>query len=136
MIAIGISISIPGSAFLFLIRAHAVYHDERVIRWIFYFLWLGVFVASFLNPFAVRGVHLGTTQYCIDAAVRPYGSAGLIAQAIFDTLVFLAVSWKLTCDEISEGKTLRAKLRIFFGGKTSISALRTALLQSGQLYFL
>lgn len=75
MIAIGMSISILATAVLFLIRAHAVYHDEYVIRWLFYFLWLGVFIASFLYPFAVRGVHLGTTR----SAVRPYGSAGLIA---------------------------------------------------------
>lgn len=136
MIAIGMSISIPATAFLFLIRAHAVYHDEYVIRWLLYFLWLGVFVASFLYPFAVRGVHLGTTRYCINAAVRPYGSAGLIAQSIFDALVLLTVSWKLTCDEIREGETLREKLRIFLGGKTSSSALRRAMLQSGQLYFL
>lgn len=136
VIGIGYSVAVPASAFLFLIRARAVFKNERAYQWAFSLLWLGVAAGCLLLPFSFRGVHLGSTRLCVDSAVQPFGTAGLIAVTTFDTLLFLAVSWRLTCDEIREGKTLREKVRMFFGQKSLSGAVSRAILQSGQLYFM
>ena len=138
ILGIGYCFAIPASALLFLIRACAVYRNEPIVRYIFSFLWLGVVSGSVLLPFSFRGTvaDIPNGHFCLDEGVRPFGTAGLIASTVFDTIIFIAVSWKLTCDEMREGRTWREKLGVFFGGKSLPGALHRAMLQSGQMYFL
>jgi len=134
VIVTGYSIAIPASSFLFLLRVRAVFKFNPAIQWLFSFLWLGVLGSALTLPFALHGAHIGPTSYCIDSGVRSFGSAGMIASTIFDSLVFLAISWKLTSDWM-QGLTVREKAGIFFGGK-ALPAFSRGLLQSGQIYYL
>lgn len=134
VIVTGYSIAIPASTFLFLLRVRAVFRTEPAIQWLFSFLWLGVLGSALTLPFALHGAHIGPTNYCIDSGVRSFGSAGMVASTIYDSLVFLAISWKLS-NNAMQGLTFREKANIFFGGK-ALPALSRGLLQSGQIYYL
>lgn len=134
VIVTGYSIAIPASSFLFLLRVRAVFGTEPVIQWLFSFLWLGVLGSALTLPFALHGAHIGPTNYCIDSGVRSFGSAGMVASTIYDSLVFLAISWKLSSNAM-QGLTFREKANIFLGGK-ALPALSRGLLQSGQIYYL
>ena len=104
------------------------------MQWIFSSLWLGVLGSALTLPFALHGAHIGPTKFCIDGNVKSYGSSGMVASTVFDTVVFLAISWKLSIDQMS-GTIFRDKVKHFFGGR-ALPTLSKGLLQSGQLYYL
>ena len=134
LIVIGYSLAIPASSFLFLLRVRAVFGSERLVQFMFSFLWLGVLGSALTLPFALHGAHIGPTEYCLDANVKAFGSAGMVASTIYDTLVFLAISWKLSTDSMT-GSTFGNKVKLFFGGR-ALPTLSRGLLQSGQVYYL
>lgn len=78
--------------------------------------------------------HIGTTQRCINTAVRGYASAPIVLNAVNDTLIFLAISFKIMSFSLV-GTTWQARTRSFVEGK-GLPGLSKALLQGGQLYYL
>ena len=107
--------------------------DKCVVA-VFSILWLGTLACAIALPFAINGAHIGPTDYCLDANVKAFGSAGMVASTIYDTLVFLAISWKLSTDSMT-GSTFGNKVKLFFGGR-ALPTLSRGLLQSGQVYYL
>ena len=71
---------------------------------------------------------------CIDSGVRSYSSAGVVAHMVYDSLVFLAITYRLL-DTASVGETVGDKIRAFFKGG-ALPALTRCLLKSGQIYYL
>lgn len=127
-------IAIPASSFLFLLRVRAVFAAEPVIQRFFSVLWLGVLGSALTFPFALHGAHIGPTKYCINTNTQSFASVGQIGATIYDSLVFLAISWRLSSDSM-EGSTPRERMGAFFGGK-ALPALSRGLLQGGQVYYL
>lgn len=85
-------------------------------------------------PFAAKGTFIPPTQHCINTEVKSYVAAAAITGTIYDTLVFLAISYTLINTNESTG-TFKGKTRMFFGGH-GMTSISRALFQGGQLYYL
>ncbi|KAJ7434706.1 hypothetical protein FB451DRAFT_1063145 [Mycena latifolia] len=125
--------AVPATASLFFFRIAAVFNANKPVVLFFLVAWIATLGSSLLVPFAVFGGHIASTPRCINTAVKPFGAAGTIANACTDTLVFVALSWRLTFNGTSPG--LSGRSQSFVRGK-GLPRLSKLLLQSGQLYYL
>ncbi|TCD63192.1 hypothetical protein EIP91_005859 [Steccherinum ochraceum] len=105
------------NSLLILFRVRAVFFDQRITA-----------------PIALDGNRLGQTDYCIDAALPDYGTSSLITAAVYDALVFTAVTIKLLSFNRSSARSRRSYVNMFFTGK-NMSKLSRILLHSGQVYY-
>ncbi|KAF8526224.1 hypothetical protein BU17DRAFT_40792 [Hysterangium stoloniferum] len=124
------AVAIPATSLLFFFRVKAVFDGKRGIVAIFALLWLVNLAGSLTVPFALSGGNIGSTKRCIPTAVKPFSSAGIIATACYDTLIFIAISWRI----IKQTATGH-KIRSFFAGD-SLPYISRELLRGGQQYYL
>jgi len=127
------ALAFPLNSLLFFFRVRAVFYKTPVIVGLFAVLWLGTLGGSLTAPFAVDGTHIGTTQNCVNSNVKSFGSAGIIATAVNDTLVFLAISTQLVMYTLADSWSSR--LKAFMKGK-GLGRVSKTLLHSGQLYYM
>jgi hypothetical protein len=127
--------ALPGTAALFFFRVRAVYDRSKVVTVIFGILWLATLGAAIALPFSVKGKHVGPTDYCLLSSVAPVTAAAAgIINTFNDTLVFLAISWRIARHNAT-GETWGEYLRSFYKGD-GLPRLSKILLQSGQAYYL
>ncbi|KAG2077122.1 hypothetical protein BDR04DRAFT_1067709 [Suillus decipiens] len=124
----------PATAALFFFRVRAVYDRSKIVTIVFGILWLGTLGAAIALPFMLKGGHIGTTDYCIQTSVSPGASAVVIINACSDTLIFLAISWRLARNNFG-GESWGTRIRSFYKGD-GLPKLSKTLLQSGQAYYL
>ena len=79
-------------------------------------------------------MHVPPTRYCAAGHVKPLIAAAAIALLINDTLVFLAITWRLSCNSYA-CPTFKHVIRVFAFGDY-LPALSKAMLQDGQAYYL
>jgi hypothetical protein len=127
-------LGVPSTSALFFFRVKAVYYRNKFIPGFFGLLLFALFGLSFLGPFALRGKHLGTTQRCIITTSERFGSVPILLNSIMDTLVFIAISFRIVSFSLV-GDTFGAHMRSFFRGD-SLPSLSRSILQGGQLYYL
>ena len=89
-------ISLGFSALLFFLRVKAIYNRNPFVVAFFFVLWLGLLVCTMLIPIGVSGDSIANTKYCEDADVPNTAYAAVTAPLVHDTLVFAAISWRLT----------------------------------------
>ena len=116
------------------LRVRAVYNHSIVVKTAFGVAWLGVLGGALTAPFSLQGVHIGTTRRCINSSVKAYGAAGLLAAAINDTLIFLAITFRLLTAHLTSD-CLRDRFRSFVRGE-GLHRMPRLLLQTGQLYYM
>lgn len=131
-ILIGIfwAIAIPSTSLLFFFRVRAVYSGYRPVIFTFVTLWLINLAGSITVPFALTAGKIDPTNFCIIKAVKSFSSAGIIATACYDTLVFFAVSWKIVTKSAMGGKA-----QLFLRGQ-NLPQVSKELLRGGQQYYL
>ncbi|KDR70732.1 hypothetical protein GALMADRAFT_127627 [Galerina marginata CBS 339.88] len=124
------------TSLLFFIRVRAIYHGNSYVAAFFFVLWLGVVAGTSTIPWAIRAAEIGPTKYCFTGANVPsYLSASGAITLAFDTLVYLAISWKLTRDRyISQHRSTGGMLSLFSG--QNLPMFSKGLLQDGQVYYL
>jgi hypothetical protein len=71
---------------------------------------------------------------CLDSGISRFAAAADIIPLINDTLVFLAISWRLSCNSY-DPYTLRSGIRFLIFGDY-LPVFSKALLQDGQAYYL
>lgn len=123
------------TSFLFLRRVQAVYARNRRVRWLFAFLWIvacGV-VSALITGTSAR--HISGTKYCSIYEVAPYVPLANLTPAIFDTIVFLAVSYKLAFQGNQESWTQKSWTSSWFSTR-GLSQLQRAIIEGGQQYYL
>ncbi|KAJ7145635.1 hypothetical protein C8R44DRAFT_836822, partial [Mycena epipterygia] len=125
--------AVPITSSLFLFRIAAVFRANRPVVIFFVIAWLATVGCSILTPFAIGGAHIASTSRCINTTLKPIVLAGTIANACNDTLVFIALSWRLSYNSTASGFAGRSRSVVHGKGLPKLS--RT-LLQSGQLYYL
>lgn len=125
--------SVPLNCLLFFLHIRAIFDSFKVMTALFAVLWLSTLGCAMTAPFSLEGIHIGTTKNCIDSDIKEFESAGLVAMAVNDTAVFLAITAKLLMHSL--GNIWIDCLKIFFSGKGMGNVLR-ALLKTGQLYYL
>jgi hypothetical protein len=135
MFAIGLSatISLPSTSALFFFRVKGVYYDNKLVQVLFGVMWLLLVASTLTIPPAIKGAHIRTTQICMMVKVEDYEAVAAFLNALFDTLVFLAVSYRIMTST-PEG-SVRTQAGTFFRGD-GLSSISRALLQGGQLYYL
>ncbi|KAJ6465733.1 hypothetical protein C8R45DRAFT_1219607 [Mycena sanguinolenta] len=121
------------TAMLFFLRVTAVWHRSKVVFVVFSILWLGVLGGGIAVPVGVRAAHIGPTLQCIDTVIPGYTDVVTIMPLIYDTAIFLAITYRILAHTIV-ADTPVARVRAFFGG-TGLSTLSQALLLSGQHFY-
>jgi len=126
-------IAIPSTSLLFFFRVRAVYSNSPYITWFFGLVWISLLGLSVCVPLSIDGGHIGPTKRCINTVVRSYGSTPIILNAIYDTLVFLTISFRIVSFTFV-GETKGAQIKSFFFGD-GLPRMSKGLLQGGQLYY-
>ncbi|KIK69457.1 hypothetical protein GYMLUDRAFT_35521 [Collybiopsis luxurians FD-317 M1] len=124
-------VGIAGSCLLFFFRARAVYQGHRYVIAFFAFLWVTVLGACIVVPFGTVSINNGPTKYCVSTNVTAYTGAAVIVPTVHDTIVFLAVSFKLTAYSFATARTFRERLL-----GTHLPAFTKAMFRDGQTYYL
>ncbi|KAJ3513401.1 hypothetical protein NLJ89_g2966 [Agrocybe chaxingu] len=133
------AVAVPTTSLLFLFRLLAIFDRNNLVRAIFGTLWLAV-VAGVLTPTqGLVGANIGPTKYCINVSVEEYVGAAAVIPLVNDTLIFLAISWKLMRNAHINAHPLRSGhgpgLRGFLSGEY-LPAFSRGLLHDGQAYYL
>ncbi|TFK41526.1 hypothetical protein BDQ12DRAFT_764936 [Crucibulum laeve] len=126
--------SIPMTSFLFFLRVRAVYNRNIYVTVIFLTLWLAVTGYCLSLVTIIKGVNIGPTDYCTDTPLETRDGGTGIGIFIHDTLVFLAISWRLFSISHVENDARRGLKVIVFG--RYLPAFSKALLHDGQVYYL
>ncbi|CAA7262416.1 unnamed protein product [Cyclocybe aegerita] len=127
------AVSVPLTSLLFLFRVLAIFHENKLVRAFFCVMWLGV-VAGVMTPTqGLIGTNIGPTKYCINVRLEAYITTAGLIPLVNDTLVFLAISWKLMRNTHMTPNPLRGNLsfRAFLRGDY-LPAFSRGLLQDGQ----
>lgn len=129
--ALGSTTTCLGS-YLFLVRARGVFFQSRKARNAFSILWLmmAIGVVS-TTPFAFLATSVEPHGLCAVSHVSPAEAVVSIAVSIFDTAVFIAISYRAVTFHGSASISIKA----FFRGLNA-GPISRALLETGQLYFL
>ena len=125
------------TSLLFLIRTGAVFNSNRWIVAFFTSLWLavlGVCLAFIVEVFNKPSPAPNTTPSCLILGTNRVLAAALIIPLINDTLVFLAITWRLFRNSYVP-YTLRSGIRILISGDY-LPVFSKVLLKDGQAYYL
>ncbi|KAG6330118.1 hypothetical protein ID866_8970 [Astraeus odoratus] len=128
-------ISSATASYLFLKRVHTVYYMNRIVKLVFSFLWLvGVGTSCAVFSGAIRDhVEIADTKHCIRVKGSSALSVAFIDPIFFDTLVYIAITWRiLTTHRREPGQSFWKAFR----RREALPRLSHALLQSGQQYYL
>jgi hypothetical protein len=127
-------ISISCTALLFFFRLRAIYNQDRIVVVGFFLLWLGVLASTILIPIGILGGYIGNTKYCVDVDVPNSAYAGIFAPLIHDTMVFLAISWRLARNSHME-MNFQEGIKVAIFGRY-LPTFTKSLLRDGQRYYL
>ncbi|KZP32802.1 hypothetical protein FIBSPDRAFT_943790 [Athelia psychrophila] len=129
------SVAIASTSFLFFLRVRAVYLQSRTITILFGALW--VVTASVSIGFGALAVH-GTkrvphTAHCT-TTIAKYHFIPVTMTFVHDTMVFLAISYRLAAGAVTAGYWRSRVLSIVTG--KGLFSLSRSLMKGGQLYYL
>lgn len=130
-------IALPSTALLFYFRVCAMYDNNRTVSALFFVMWLGVVGGCVPSTIGVSGARIGPTEYCISTTLKQYVAAGTIMSLIYDSAIFIAISWRLMRLNLADDMDFSFKdamKAIIFGKK--LSKFSKVLLQDGQAYYL
>jgi len=127
-------VAVSFTSLLFFFRVRAIFDNNKYVVAFFAFMWLFVLAGCLTVTQGVTGAHIGPTNYCINASLQDYVQAAAIIPLVNDTLVFLAISWRLVLNSHLDN-TLKDGARMLFFG-VHMPAFSRSLLQDGQVYYL
>lgn len=130
------AITTPTTAFLFLVRLNAIYLDNRTAVTFFSLCWvalLGCYVYdSILATIHIR--YIPSANMCGLTLDGPSDASSFLSIASFDTIVYVAISWRLAAGSWTAG-SWSGHLKSFISGSGLYRFSRT-LLRDGQMYYL
>ncbi|KZP34392.1 hypothetical protein FIBSPDRAFT_1035445 [Athelia psychrophila] len=137
MLAACVVASISFTSFLFFLRVRAVYLQSKYVTALFSALWLVIVSLNILLVTMVSAENspsptVGGYSGCIGTGTQSV-SLPLASILVNDTLVFLAISYRLTANAVTDGGR-RFRLLTLFKGK-GLYSLSQSLLRTGQLYY-
>ncbi|KAF5356380.1 hypothetical protein D9758_009538 [Tetrapyrgos nigripes] len=139
-------LAMASTALLFFFRVSALYHNHPYIRAIFFSFWIiTVGLTSVANLLFINVETLslpGMQTQCVPLKFqRIFALIPAFAMLLHDTLVFLAISFKLHRNAHLEESSsnacgLESRTRAFFFPGKKLPAFSRALLKDGQVYYL
>ncbi|KAF7373748.1 hypothetical protein MSAN_00586300 [Mycena sanguinolenta] len=128
------AITVPANCLLFFLRARAIFNRNRYLVLFFLVVWLSVLGTAAVLPSGVFASNIGPTPYCLTTSAKSYAGGIGITPLIHDTIVFLAISWRLF-ENSHVGHGLTENIRAFWTGEY-LPRFSKAILKDGQLYYL
>ncbi len=120
---------------LFFFRLRAIYKRNGIVVGCFFVLCCGVLACTILLPVGMSGAAVTQTYYCMDGDISAYSYAAIIAPWVYDTLVFIAISWRLMQNASIKSGNIKENLQVITYGKY-LPTLSKSLLLDGQRYYL
>ncbi|EKM78885.1 hypothetical protein AGABI1DRAFT_129159 [Agaricus bisporus var. burnettii JB137-S8] len=148
------ALAIGCSSFLFLRRVQAVYADHKYVQWFFSVLWLVCFACEVFILIEISPSNIPGTNRFQDTGAKPTFTISIYGVVVFDTCVFLAISYKLAKTFVGQRRVINAgrgedgsdiatpaTMTTWAWWSTAISGkalprLSRAILQGGQQYYL
>jgi hypothetical protein len=127
-------IAIPATSLLFFFRVKAVFDRNQLVVAFFAFMWLATLAGCLTVTQGVTGINIGPTKYCLNFDLKDYVAAAAIIPLINDTLVFLAISWRLMTNTHVDYDIRSGVKTLMFG--EYLPAFSKTLFQDGQAYYL
>ena len=127
------------TSLLFFFRTRAIYDRNPWVTALFAGLWLAVLggclavIVDIFEPIPLDSAS-NTIAICYYSGANPFVAAVTIIPLINDTLVFLAISWRLSCNSY-DPYTLKSGIRYLIFGDC-LPIFSKALLRDGQAYYL
>ncbi|KAJ7803191.1 hypothetical protein B0H14DRAFT_2889545 [Mycena olivaceomarginata] len=134
LVEVCFAIAVPSTSLLFFLRARAIFDKNTYLVLFFFLVWLSVLGSAATVPTAIIAINIGPTPFCINAGVRPYAGAAGITPLVNDTIIFLAISWRLFRNSYAD-ISLRGNIKTFITGEY-LPQFSRALLKDGQMYYL
>ncbi|KAJ6465767.1 hypothetical protein C8R45DRAFT_1173402 [Mycena sanguinolenta] len=131
---ISYAIAVPANCFLFFLRARAIFNRDRYLVLFLFVVWLSVLGTAAAIPSGVFASNIGPTPYCLTTSAKSYAGGLGITPVIHDTIVFLAISWRLFENSHVE-QDFTENLRVFWTGE-HLPRFSKAVLKDGQMYYL
>ncbi|KAJ7904188.1 hypothetical protein B0H13DRAFT_2274657 [Mycena leptocephala] len=125
-------LSCGATGLLFFFRVRAVYGGQHLITRFFGILWLCVMGAATLIPIGIDTTKIQSS--CIPSRFHSYVSTPGIVITVYDTSVFLAISYGLLSDSYTD-YTFGEMMRALFRG-AGLRNLSLALFKGGQKYYM
>ncbi|KAF7333109.1 hypothetical protein MVEN_02376300 [Mycena venus] len=88
-------IVVPSTSLLFFYRVRAIYAGSQTTTILFGLLWLAELAACTTVVFGTAATDIGPTRYCLFSQLAPYTGAASITPTVFDTAIFVAISYRL-----------------------------------------
>ncbi|KAK7682604.1 hypothetical protein QCA50_014404 [Cerrena zonata] len=129
------SLAFPINSLLFFLRVRGVFFESRRLVIAFFALWL-LLVGAFVQPLVLVITNMISSKFLCVVNVRPFGTFGFLSVAVFDTLIFLTISLKLTVIMRYMDRGWKARILAILRGGRGLGHASQALLQTGQLYYL
>jgi len=129
-----VSLAISSTAFLMFLRVRAVFNRNSYVVAFFAFMWIAVLGGSLTAIPGAGGANIGPTNYCVVTKAEPYLATAALIPLVNDTLLFLAISWRLMKNTHMEN-SIQTRFRILAFGEYLLPFSK-ALLQDGQVYYL
>lgn len=121
--------TLPATSWLFYVRLSAIYLHDKKAMVCFGIAWLAVF-AYFLYDGALFVFRFVSTGILEPEKVDGWA---FILNLLYDTMVYLAISWRLAAFSI-KGDSWKHRVRSFVAGE-GLLGLSKALLRGGQMYY-
>ncbi|KZP09151.1 hypothetical protein FIBSPDRAFT_964168 [Athelia psychrophila] len=131
------ALSIASTSFLFLLRVRAVYLRSARITAIFGILWIVTVAFAIHSAATIHADPKSLYVYsgCSTSHAKSISSKWVLVPTLFnDTLIFLAITYRLTVDAVTKG-SWRSRFLSIAKGKGLYSLSRSIML-TGQLYYL
>ncbi|KAJ7868678.1 hypothetical protein B0H13DRAFT_1056049 [Mycena leptocephala] len=122
-------LSCGATSLLFFFRVHAVYGGQCLITCFFGILWLCVVGAATLIPIGIDTKKI--QSLCTPSRIHSYVSTPGTVITVYDTSVFLAISYRLLSNRYTFGEIMRAHFR-----GLRLRHLSLALFKDGQKYYM
>ncbi|KJA22770.1 hypothetical protein HYPSUDRAFT_185831 [Hypholoma sublateritium FD-334 SS-4] len=124
------------STLLFFLRLRAIYNQNHVFVATFFVLWLAFPALSiFFTLLSFEG-RLSADQRCVSLAGGTFSVFVMQAvELVYDTLVFVAISWRLCQIAYVKPSGAQANLKVWIWGK-SLPAFTKSLYLDGQVFYL
>ncbi|KAF7969572.1 hypothetical protein HWV62_26871 [Athelia sp. TMB] len=126
-------LSVASTSMMFLLRVRAVYLNSTRITTLFALMWLGTVTLTVVTDLNMRADHQLGSRICIDEDLARYAAFPVYATFFGDTMVFVAITYRLMADAAT-GDDWHSRLLSMVQGR-GLRRLSRSLLQSGQLYY-
>ncbi len=138
------SVAYSCTTLLFFLRLRAIYNRNRIIVSTFFALWLAFPALSIYLPYVINMQtdltllqNLEATTYC---PIQVFYAQKLVfytqlATLTYDTLVFIAISWRLCRISVVKPRGPQESLKLVFFGKY-LPTFTKSIYRDGQVYYL